>query len=244
MICKSAAAPLAEELRAAPISASRRTLQKREHRLGIYQELIRLLEAGTNRSEASRQLGVGLRTVQRWLACGVFPERKHRAFPSIVDVYGPHLEKHYEEGCWNITLLWQELRERGFQGQSSTVRAWSRQRFGSPKKAKTSPLAKRSILIGHQRIAWLMLKANPISNSYLKALYRASPEIASLAHVARGLFEIIRKRDAVAWPTWLQAAESSPYAPLRATSGWIRMLSSRHCSCLGATGWWKGRSTG
>ncbi len=214
MIRKSAApSSLAEELRAAPTLASRRTLQKREHRLAIYQELIRLLDAGTNRSEASRQLGVGLRTVQRWLACGVFPERKHRVFPSIVDAYGPHLETRYGEGCRNIMLLWQELRERGFEGQSSTVRAWLRQRFGSPKKAKTSPLAKRSILIGHQRIAWLMLKANPIGNRYLKALYRASPEIASLAHIARGLFEIIRKRNAAAWPTWLEAAESSPYAP-------------------------------
>jgi transposase len=213
MIRKSAAPPLAEELGASPTLATRRTLQKREHRLAIYQELIRLLDAGTNRSEASRQLGVGLRTVQRWLACGVFPERKHRVFPSIVDAYGSHLEKRYGEGCRNIMLLWQELRERGFEGQSSTVRAWLRQRFGSPKKAKTSPLAKRSILIGHQRIAWLMLKANPIENRYLKALYRASPEIASLAHVARGLFEIIRKRDAAAWPTWLEAAESSPYAP-------------------------------
>ena len=57
------------------------------------EELMSLIDAGMNHSEASRQMGVGLRTVQRWLACGVFPERKHRAFPSIVDAYGPHLEK-------------------------------------------------------------------------------------------------------------------------------------------------------
>jgi hypothetical protein len=139
MIRKSAApSSLAEEPGAAPTLASRRTLQKREHRLAIYQELIRLLDAGTNRSEASRQLGVGLHTVQRWLACGVFPERKHRVFPSIVDAYGSHLETRYREGCRNIMLLWQEqLRERRFEGHSSTVRAWLRQRFGSPTKAKT-----------------------------------------------------------------------------------------------------------
>jgi transposase len=118
MVCESAAQSFVGEHGEASTTASRRTLMKREHRLGIYQDLNRLLDAGTSQSEASRQLGVGLRTVQRWLASGVFPERKYRAFPSIVDAYGPHLEKRYGEGCRNILLLWQEVRDLGFEGQS------------------------------------------------------------------------------------------------------------------------------
>lgn len=109
-------------------------------------------------------------------------------------------------------LLWEELKERGFDGQSSTVRAWLGHRFGSPKKVSTGSLTKRSTPIGHQRSAWLMLKADPPKNRYLKALYRASPEISEIAHTARGLFEIIRKRDAAAWPAWLESAEQSSYA--------------------------------
>ena len=58
-----------------------------------------------------------------------------------------------------------------------------------------------------------MLKANPLKHRYLKALFRVSPEIAALAHTARGLFDIFRKRDAAAWPGWLEAAERPPYAP-------------------------------
>jgi transposase len=143
-IVRKSAAPSVE---VPSTQALRRKLRNREDRLSIYQELMRLIDAGMNRSEASRQVGVGLRTVQRWLACGVFPERKHRVFPSIVDAYGPHLEKRYGEGCRNILQLWQELKDRGFEGQSSTVRGWLRQRFGSPKKALASPLAKRSIPI-------------------------------------------------------------------------------------------------
>jgi transposase len=211
IVCKGAS--VAEGQEVPSTQALQRKMRNREHRLSIYQELMSLVDAGMNHSEASRQMGVGLRTVQRWLACGVFPERKHRVFPSIVDAYGPHLEKRYGEGCRNILQLWQELKDRGFEGQSSTVRGWLRQRFGSPKKATVSPLPKRSVPIGHQRIAWLMLKTNPTRNRYLKTLYHASPDIAALAHVARDLFEIIRKRDAAAWPGWLEAAESSPYAP-------------------------------
>ncbi len=105
---------------------------------------------------------------------GVFPERKHRVFPSIVDTYGPNLEKRYGEGCRNIVLLWQEIKAQGFEGQSSTVRTWLRHRFGSPKEGMMNPLVKKSTSIGHQRIAWLMLKADPLKNGYLKALYRAA----------------------------------------------------------------------
>ncbi len=129
-------APLcqAERHDAALTEASRRTLQKREHRLSIYKELMRLLDAGTTQSAASQQLDVSLRTVQRWLTYGVFPERQHRVFQSIVDTYGPHLEKRYGEGCRNIALLCQEIKAQGFEGQSSTVSTWLRHRFGSPKE--------------------------------------------------------------------------------------------------------------
>ena len=193
--------------------AVQRTRQNRERRLARYQEFRNLIDTGMNYSEASRHLGIPLRTVQRWVACGVFPERKHRVYPSIVDAYGSHLEKRYGEGCRNIVQLWQELKDRGFEGQAWTVRSWLRQRFGSTKKALVSPPVKRSFPASPQRIAWLMLKANPLKHRYLKALLRASPEIAALAHTARGLFDIIRKRDAAAWPGWLEAAERSPYAP-------------------------------
>jgi transposase len=57
-----------------------------------------------------------------------------------------------------------------------------------------------------------MLKAQLGRNRYLKALYEASPTIAQIAYTARELFEFIRRRDAAAWPGWLEAAANSPYA--------------------------------
>ena len=202
--------PLLEE---PATQAVQRTRQNRERRLARYQEFRGLVDAGMNHFQASRQLGIPLRTVQRWVASGAFPERKHRVYPSIVDEHGSYLEKRYREGCRKIMQLWQELKERGFEGQVSTVRSWLRLRFGSSKNALGSTPVKRSPPASPQRIAWLMLKANPQRHRYLKALYRASPEIAALAHTARELFDIIRKRDAAAWPGWLEAAERSPYAP-------------------------------
>lgn len=100
----------------------------------------------------------------------------------------------------------------GFEGQASAVRHWLQQRFGSAKDTRTPALVKRSVPVSPRRVAWLMLRADPTRNRYLKRLYRRSPEIASLGQVARELFEMIRNHNAPAWPCWLEKAESSPLA--------------------------------
>jgi transposase len=194
-----------------PTQALLRKQQRRERRLQRYEELRSLLDGGMNHSEAARQLGMPLRTVQRWVAYGTFPERKRRVFPSTVDQYGPHLEKRYREGCRQMKQLWQEVKQMGFGGQTSTVRAWLRRRFGTPKNS-SQPLVKRPEPVSPQQVAWLMLKADPSRHRYLRALYRTSPEVASLAQTARKLFEILRNHDAAAWPEWLDTAAQSPLA--------------------------------
>lgn len=203
------AAPVSADRDERPTQALLRKQQNQDRRLTRYQELRSLIDGGMNHSEASRHLGLPLRTVQRWLTYGIYPERKHREYPSTVDAYGSFLEKRCSEGCRTINQLWQELKQMGFEGQASTVRSWLRHRFGSPKNGKMQPPAKRSIPVSPQRIAWLMLKSDPSKHRYLNALYRASPEIASLGHVARELFDIIRTQDAAAWPGWLETAERS-----------------------------------
>lgn len=93
-----------------------RTQEKRERRLGLYRETISLIDAGMSHSEAARKLGVGLRTVQRWVSYGIFPERKQRVFPSAADAYGPYLSRRFGEGYRNATQLWREIRDQGFTG--------------------------------------------------------------------------------------------------------------------------------
>lgn len=57
-----------------------------------------------------------------------------------------------------------------------------------------------------------MLKELESAKSYLQLLYRASPEIAKLAHVAREFFRIVRHRDLQAWASWLKSAQGTPLA--------------------------------
>lgn len=64
----------------------------------------------------ARRVGMGASTVQAWLAAGEFPERKPREQASRLDRYLPYLRKRWEEGCHNMTGLFQELVEQGYKG--------------------------------------------------------------------------------------------------------------------------------
>jgi transposase len=186
--------------------------QSRARRFELYGAMKRLIDSGMSRSDASRQLGIPLRTVQRWQACGVFPERKQRRFPSTVDAFGDYLNKRYSEGCKNATQLWREIKHLGFSGRPGSVWNWIRQRFGCTQIASGLSPASREFLVSPQHVAWLMLKADPLKHRYLHALCAASPQMASIALTARQLFDIIRTRDAAVWPRWLEAAQTSPLA--------------------------------
>jgi len=195
-----------------PTEAYKRKEQSRERRLERYEAMKRLVDGGMNYSQASRHIGIPLRTVQRWVACGVFPQRKERKFPSNMDEFSEHLDRRYREGCTNATQLWREIKQLGFSGQACSVWYWLRKRFGFVREVSGLLPASRVLPVSPQHVAWLMLKACPSKHKYLQALYSASPQMASLARTARQFFEIIRTRDAAAWPRWLDEAQNSPLA--------------------------------
>jgi len=172
-----------------------------------------LIDDGENQAQAAATLGLSLRTVQRWLACGVFRERKQRVFSSQVDAFGPYLEKRVADGCRSATALWREISRQGYQGKIVSVWDWLQRRFVGLRNTRNgSSPEKRGSPLCLERVAWLMLKTTPQKSPFLKALYRASAELKSLARAARSLFEMIRKRDVSPWSAWLQTALRSPLA--------------------------------
>jgi transposase len=180
--------------------------KKRQRRHKLYEEMRSLMEGGVSQSDIARQLDLSLRTVQRWVRAGAFPERTPRMFPHSVDKYAAYLDRRLLEGCRNVSQLWRELQQKGFRGQNSSVWHWLRQRRGHrPKTSEDLPM-KSTLRVSSQQTAWQILKKNPLAQPYLEELYRCSPEIARLAHLAREFFRIVRNRDLMAWPEWLEAA--------------------------------------
>ena len=80
------------------------------------------------------------------------------------------------------------------------------QHRGHTKRAPIFPSAKLSIRTSPQHTTWLILQEPPSAKAYLEEPYRASPEIATLAHLGREFFRLVRSRDLAAWPQWLERA--------------------------------------
>jgi transposase len=95
---------------------------RREERLARYQQVIALRKQGMSHEAIAHRVGMGASTVQVWLAAGQFPERKPREQGSQIDRYLPYLRKRWEEGCHNMSSLFQELVEQGYKGSYASVR--------------------------------------------------------------------------------------------------------------------------
>jgi transposase len=192
-------------------SASRRE-RSRERRYGLYRQVMELVQRGMNHQQIAHQLGMGRRTVRRWLHARGFPERKPIHRSSSVDAYAAFLDQRWQQGCHNATELWRELRQQGFSGQSRIVRNWLRQRHDrrsergqgiiNPPRLKSSP----------RHIAWLILTEPETARPYLEQLYRDSSLIAATASAARAFARIIRNRDSASWSNWLQSAQTTALA--------------------------------
>jgi hypothetical protein len=104
---------------AAPAATTQQ--KKRERRQDLYEQMKAMMDGGVSQSDAARQLGISLRTVQRWIQAGVFPERTTRCYPHSVDPYAAYLDRRLLQGCRNISKLWRELRQQGYRCQLSSV---------------------------------------------------------------------------------------------------------------------------
>ena len=197
-----------------PVATRSALLQQhsRERRLGLYEQVVDLVGRGMTQGQIAAQLGIGRRTVRRWMHSDVFPERKPAHRSNSVDAYTNFLDQRWQQGCHNAAEIWRELREQGFAGQSGIVRSWLRQRRG-PRSERGEHVAKPSRMRSSSRhVAWLMLTEPDIARSYLEEVYRESPLIAATASAAREFARIVRSRDSAAWPDWLQSAQTTALA--------------------------------
>jgi len=88
----------------------------------------RLLASGGNICDIAVKLGLSRNTVRRF-ARAASPEELlvndgTGRRPSILDAHAAYLHQRWNCGCTNAALLWQEIRDRGYQGSRRQVRAY------------------------------------------------------------------------------------------------------------------------
>lgn len=107
-------------------SGQERAQRRRERRLGNYEQVHELRRQGWEILEIARHLGMGKRTVYRYLSHSQFPEwqlhsSRGRSQSSQLDVYKPYLLEQWNDGQQNTKQLFEEIQHQGYRGSYQTV---------------------------------------------------------------------------------------------------------------------------
>jgi transposase len=162
----------------------------------------------------ARALGIGRKTVRRWLRAGHAPTWRH-ADRSILDPFRDYLEMRWAAGYRNGTGLWREIRERGFSGQSGIVRQWAtRQRRQDPPAGLMRPAKPPKPPAPRKAARLLMSEPDKLSEDdrrFVTTLLELSPPIAQAVDLARAFSTMIRQSLADQLDGWIAAAETGGF---------------------------------
>src|SRR3954447_2355636 len=214
MAAAAVPAPPTPEPHPAPLAkADERARDRLEQRQARYEEIARRHAAGMPIHRIARELGVGRKTVRRWLRAGQAPTHRKPPRPKLIDRHQDYLERRWQEGCHNGTRLWRELHDQGVTGKAGIVRLWASQRRQDP--AQGSAAARRPagrVPTSRQATRLVLAEDGKLADAerqLVTTLIGAAPEIAEAVGVARAFGAMIRQRAVEALDPWIEAARSS-----------------------------------
>jgi transposase len=182
-----------------------------------YDQARALHAKGATVAAIARTVGIGRRTVYRYLREGP-PERKRHTVhgrPRVIAPYEPYLLMRWSEGCHTATVLWREIQAQGFAHSVTNVQRFVAQLrregpppAGRPRTALTKPEGPPP-----RQVASLVLRRperrTEEQRAYLKSLCGADPAIATAVDLAEDFLAMLRRREGERLPAWLERAEAS-----------------------------------
>ncbi len=197
--------------------------EKRRERLELYERVLELRERGLYVEDIAAEVGLSRSTVGSWLNAEGFPEREKpkRKKPSPVAPYAEYLERRWRERCINMSRLWREIKEMGYERSYDAVADHLR----CLRKGLSLP-ARASVANGRgpegarhesqETARLLMLETrNPEAvrseqRRWLEELRERCPELAEVQELAGRFATILREGEENDLGNWLAKVESGP----------------------------------
>jgi len=220
--------PVLEEERRPARSLSVKLAQvgRRAQKLDRYEQVVELHQHGVKAADIASRVGIGERTVHRWLAHGSFPEaRRRRRRPSLIDPYERYVFQWWQEGHRNGSQLYRALKTQGYKGSSkamynylATLRApRSNSSKSSPLKSqepKSVPLSPAPLEnFSARRATWLFVRQpdelDETQQKELALICQASPSAEAAYRLVQAFMQMIREHTGHQLETWLSSVEAS-----------------------------------
>jgi transposase len=196
---------------------------RRAKRRTRYEQVMQLHNQGFSNRQIVRHLGMGPRTVAKYIAadsCPMYPQGRKR--PSKLDPYLPYLHERWEAGHRNASQLWREIRQLEFSGSRGLVAIWAAEQR---KSMGLNPVRKTILPRTHQRslspsqAVWLFLKTKDNlsldEQDMLQKLVEADAQLAQAYTLAQGFGRMVRERRAASLNSWFDAVARSDVSPLK-----------------------------
>jgi transposase len=188
--------------------------------------VVELHQQGVKAPDIASRVGIGERTVHRWLAHGSFPEaRQRRRRPSLIDPYERYVLNWWQQGHRNGSQLYKELKAQGYKGSPKAMYNYlATLRTPQPDPSKPIPLKPQKSKsvppppaplenFTARRAAWLFVcqpdKLDETQQKELALIRSVSPSAEAAYGLAQAFMQMIREHTGQRLETWLSLVEES-----------------------------------
>ena len=212
---------------------------RRAQKLDRYAQAIELYHQGLRAADVASRVGIGERTVHRWIAHGSFPEAKQRRRrPSLIDPYARYVLQWWQEGNRNGSKLYKELTARGYKGSPKAMYSYLTTLrtphsdapksipLKRPKRESVPSLSTPLENFSAQRATWLFLcqpeKLDQVNREELALIRQASSSAEAAYSLAQAFMQMIWEQTGQQLDTWLSLVEASHVPELKSFARGIR----------------------
>jgi len=191
-----------------------RAAENRSRRITKYNRVIELHRQGESTRSIATKLGMHRGTVRKFLRAGAFPERACRNYSSNVDRCANYLWDRWQSGCTNVSVLWREIRENGFNVSYHSVRRFVRRWRKTPSSITTW---NRKVTLSANEVSWLLFKKQSKlcdqEVTWKRVILEHCGDIRATWHVTRRFIVMLRKRKGKHLARWFAMATKAEIPP-------------------------------
>ena len=189
--------------------------RSRAIRLEHYEQTWEMHRQGVSREEIAKRLGINVHSVYRFLKHSSFPERQRRKNlgESQLNPYKPYLLERWNSGVRRVTVLYNEIRSRGYEHSYHTVARFLRsvkQAQQHTKAAKIEWLDSPHLPLTARRATWLVIghagERNQESKDLLNLLQNQCSAFEEASSLATEFTHMLREHHCKGFDAWLQRA--------------------------------------
>jgi transposase len=172
-----------------------------------YQQAMALRKQGMIVKEIAKRVGLGRRTIQRWVKEETYVETNyHHSHRSRFDAYAPYVTQRWDSGCHNIQQIWREVQAMGYPHSDRALRAHLEPLRGKVKG--DFPAASSLDHFSAKKGTWLFIRhfadLNEKEQEELAAIRQGSETAENIYQLVQSFLQMVRKREGLNLENWLR----------------------------------------